>query len=71
MPASDRGAQVVGSGVTVEELGLSVGIEQRMVLVLAVQPHQGATQLAQLARVGRTSVDTCTAALPELPLEDD
>src|ERR1700682_2756901 len=69
MHGGDCGSQLNRPGIAVQQLGLRVRVEQRMVLVLAVQRDQAAAKFAQLAGVGWTAVDACGAALAELPLE--
>ena len=69
MRYSDCSAKLEGAGVAVEELGLGVGVEQGVVLVLAVQSDQAAPQLTQLTRVGASTVDSSGAPLAELSLK--
>src|ERR1019366_502220 len=57
--------------IAVKKLGLCVRVEQRVVLVLAVQRAQATSELAQLAGAGGAPVDARSAALAELPEEDD
>src|SRR5439155_10606199 len=48
---SDTGAKVQRASVRIEQLGLSIAVEQSVVLVLPVQRNQPVAQLTQLARV--------------------
>ena len=66
MGARDNGSMFEGAGVAVEEVGLRVGVEQCMVLVLAVHSDQVATQLTQLTRVGVPPIDSCGTSLAKL-----
>ena len=66
MRTRDSGLELQGAGVAVEKVGLCVGVEQRMVLVLAVHSHQVSTQLAELPRVRAPAIDSCGAFLADL-----
>jgi hypothetical protein len=63
--------QVNRARVPVEQLGLRFSVEQRLVLVLTVKRDQATADLAQLAGVGRSPVDTRSATLPQLALKDE
>src|SRR5712692_5947307 len=57
------GAQVDGAGICIEQLGLRLVVEQRVVLVLTVERDEAVAQLAQLAGRGGPAVDSRRAAL--------
>src|SRR5216684_1029690 len=66
----DRHAHLSTAGVSVQQVGLRVRVEEGMVLVLSVDRHQIASELAKLHRTGAASVNPGGAALPELAFED-
>jgi len=63
--------QLESATVRVEQRGLGVGVEQRVMFVLAVQRHEPVAQLAQLSRRGGSRVDACRASLADLAPQDD
>ncbi len=65
----DRGPLLHRARIPVEQLGLRLAVEQRVVLVLAVQRHQVASELAQRLGGRRPSVDARRASLAQLPLQ--
>src|SRR5258707_101920 len=67
----DRGKGVAGAGEAVEEPGLGVGVEQRLVLLLAVDVDQEAAQLAELAGRRRAAVEAGRAPAAHLPPGDE
>src|SRR5260370_28381066 len=70
MRRPDRHAQLSTASVSVQQVGLRVRVEKGMVLVLSVDRHQVAGELAKLHRTGAASVNPGGAALPELAFED-
>src|SRR5712692_4945166 len=66
----DRHSHVSTAGVSVQQVGLRIRVEQGMVLVLSVDRHQVAAELAKLDRTGAASINLGGAALPELAFED-
>src|SRR5713101_4261236 len=70
MRRPDRHAHLSTAGVSVQQVGLRVRVEQCMVLVLSVDRHQVAAELAKLDRTGAASINPGGAALPELAFED-
>src|ERR1700720_2492382 len=71
MRDADGERHLTAAGVTVQQVGLRVRIEQRMVLVLSVDRHQVATELAQLGRARVASVNPGGAALSQLAFEHE
>src|SRR5450756_2170794 len=67
MRCGDSSSQLDRPGIAVQQLGLGVRVEQRVVLVLTVQRDQATTELAQLAGAGGAPVDARAATLSELP----
>jgi hypothetical protein len=61
--------QLSSAGVTVDQLGLCIGVEKRMVLVLPVDRDQVAPKFAELCGVRRPAIDLRRPALAELSLE--
>src|SRR5579859_7836207 len=70
MRRADGGTDLESSGVRVQQVCLSVGVEERVVLVLAVERDEIAPELAKLARGRGPSVDPGGALLANLPLEN-
>jgi hypothetical protein len=67
---SHCGPDLSRTRVSVDELGLRLGVEQRVMLMLAVNRDQVATELAELRRIGRAAVDACRTAFSKLALEN-
>src|SRR5207237_3691683 len=63
---ADAGAKVQRASVRIEQLGLSIAVEQSVVLVLPVQRNQPVAQLTQLARGGRATIDPSRPAFADL-----
>ncbi len=65
----DSRPQLASPRITIDQLGLCIRVEKRVVLVLPVNRDQVAPELAELCRVRRPAVDFRRAALAELSLE--
>jgi hypothetical protein len=65
------GAKLERGPIAVEQVGLRLGVQQRVVLVLSVYGDQRASQLAKLAWVGLAPVDPRGTTLAKLALEDE
>ena len=61
----------LGAGEGVEQASLGVGVEERLVLVLAVDVDQQPAQLAELAGSRRAAVQPRGAAAADLPAENE
>ena len=66
-----RAAQLPRARISIEQVGLGLVVQQRMVLVLSMDGDEVAAELAQLRRVGGAAVDAGRAPLAQLPLEDE
>ena len=67
----DGRARIQRSGIRVEQLGLRLGVQQRVLSVLAVDRDEPLADLAQLPRTDRAAVDSGCRAFADLALEDD
>jgi hypothetical protein len=71
MRRRDRGSHFERARIRVEELGLRVRIQERVVLVLSVNRHEAVAQLAQLPRRRCPTINPSSAPLAKLALQDE
>src|ERR1700730_16239555 len=58
-----------GTRIPIEQLGLRLAVEERVVLMLAVKGDKASPELTELPRAGGPPIDSGRAALAELALE--
>src|SRR5437899_10358131 len=63
-------SEIAGAAVAIEQVGLGVGVQRGVVLVLPVDPDQIAPELAELRGACGAAIDPCSATFAKLPLED-